>query len=97
MFVNIKFSIRQLLVFTLIVGLSLQARIQWKRVAILEALYESERATCGKLDERARPLRQQTAVCKMVVKDWPLRSEIYLAAKERFERLQTDEEVMNDR
>lgn len=85
-----RFSICHLLVLTLIVGLSVQAHLQTKEVASMEARYKAWANENPRLEGRLRPLRQQTNICQMLVKDWPYLSEEYLAAKERYGRLDRD-------
>lgn len=82
-----RFSIRQLLALTLIVGLSVQAYLQRREVASIEARYRAWANETPQLEGSLRPLRQQTDICQMLVKDWPYLSEDYLTAKERYGRL----------
>jgi hypothetical protein len=90
-----KISIRQSLAFTLIAALSLQAYIERKRVTLLRAFNQAEWAKYESLESRAHSLRQRTAVCKMVVKDWPYPSEDYPAAQDRFRELPMTEQQPN--
>ena len=70
-----RFSIRQLLALTLIVGLSVQAYFQMREVATIKARYRAWANETSQLEGSLRPLRQQTEICRRLVKDWPYLSE----------------------
>lgn len=98
MFRYLKFSVRQLLALTLIVGLSLQAWIQAERIAFLRAEYRVKQSTYAELESRMRAMKHRTRIQQIVIHDWPSSfSQEYTAAKERSEGLRMENEDPDDR
>lgn len=85
---KMKFSIRWLLFATLGAAFLLQGGLMVKDITSLESLLEHHKSHAERLDARARARLQETDVCEAVVEDYKLTSEVYLAAKRRFKRLQ---------
>jgi len=77
-----KFSIRQALVSTLIIALSLQICDELIEITSLNVSH----SVTERLEAKVRLLRQQTAISEAVVASLPLSSAEYVLAKERFER-----------
>lgn len=102
-----RFSIRQLLVITLVIALVIHAARVGPRVTTLRLANDFQEYNLQKLEERVAPFRFANGICETLLNDrenfhvieYPSNvkivysSKAYLAAYERFQQTRSHEEV----
>ena len=90
-----KFSIRFLLLLTLMTALLASAILQQREAIRLRSELERRKLEYARLEKtiswmNPRHTHKQIKLCEQVLPDAGISSEIFVAAKQRFERLQQD-------
>ncbi|MFM2215749.1 MAG: hypothetical protein RL240_67 [Planctomycetota bacterium] len=80
-----KFTIRALIVLTLLVALSARAFLQWQRIVRVKADIVSVKTEINRLNFDAQYVDSHTKVCELAIANNPLPSPYFLAAKQRHE------------
>jgi hypothetical protein len=80
-----KFTIRALIVLTLLVALSARAFLQWQRIVRVKADIVSVTTEINRLNFDAEYVDSHTKVCELAIANNPLPSPYFLAAKQRHE------------
>ncbi len=80
-----KFTIRALIVLTLLVALSAHAFLQWRRIIRVKADIVSVKTEINRLNFDAEYVDSHTKVCELAIANNPLPSPYFLAAKQRHE------------
>jgi hypothetical protein len=82
-----KFTIRALIVLTLLVALSAHAFLQWRRIIRVKADIVSVKTEINRLNFDAEYVASHTQVCELAIANNPLPSPYFLAAKRRHEEM----------
>jgi hypothetical protein len=85
-----KFTIRALIVLTLLVALSAHAFLQWQRIVRVKADIVIIEMEINRLNFDAENVDSHTRVCELAIANNPLPSPYFLVAKQRHEELQLE-------
>ncbi len=82
-----KFTVRTLIFFTLLVALSTHAFLQWQRINQVKADIVSVKTEINRLNFDTEYVASHTQVCELAIANNPLASPFFLAAKRRHEEI----------
>lgn len=86
---TMKFTIRTLIVSTLLIALSSHAFLQWRRIVRIKLDLSTVQAELNRLNFDAESVDSHTKVCELAIANNPLPSPYFLAAKQRHQEVAT--------
>ena len=82
-----KFTIRALIVLTLLIALSAHAFLQWQRIVRVKSDILIVETEINRLNFDAEYVASHTHVCELAIESNPMPSPYFLAAKQRHEEM----------
>ncbi len=92
---TMQFTIRALILLTLLVALAADALLQSKRIARVKAVIQEIQLESKSLNFDGEYVKSHTQVCELAIENNPLPSPYYLAAKQRYEELSAAKQETN--